>query len=205
MVAGLVILALVVIFTVNNNQYASNAPAVASSTTSSMPPTATSGASDNDNSSTAEAASAPAPASPALKVGDTFDTPTFEITVVSTHLRSSVGNEFDTSQAAAGGIYVAILWQYKNISNKPVDAFDLPTLHLIAPDGTKYDPDLDGSTSYQLELNTDAKVLSDLNPGIRVNDGEVFEVSRNKFNEKTWKILVDADQPVQVSFASAKP
>lgn len=171
------------------------------------------GPSDNNSSSSAqvasaspnepEAAAAPAskPVPPPLKVGDTFETPTFQMQIVSAQLRSSVGDSMFGSKASQGGIYVAIQWSYKNISNKPVSAFDLPSLHLLAPDGTKYDPDLGASASYATELNTNAKVLSDLNPGIQVTDAEVFEVSKEQFNPASWKIFIDADQPVKVEFA----
>lgn len=173
------------------------------------------GPSDNKGSSSAqvassspnslEATSAPvsAPAPPALKVGDTFETPTFQMQITSAQLRQSVGDSMFGSKASQGGVYVAIQWRYKNISKKPVSSFDLPTLHLMAPDGTKYDPDLGASTSYATELNTNAKVLSDLNPGIQVTDADVFEVSQEQFNPASWKILVAADENAEVAFVTA--
>jgi len=155
------------------------------------------------NSGTTQAASSPASEPPpALKVGDSFSTPNFEIRIISAQVRSSVGDSMFNSQAGQGGIYVAIKWNYKNISKKPISAFDLPTLHLVSPDGTKYDTDLGASASYATELNTNAKVLSDLNPGIQITDADVFEVSREQFNPKLWKILVDADQEAEVKFAA---
>jgi len=155
------------------------------------------------NSGATQAASSPASEPPpVLKVGDSFSTPTFEIRIISAQVRSSVGDSMFNSQAGQGGIYVAIKWSYKNISKKPISAFDLPTLHLVSPDGTKYDTDLGASASYATELNTNAKVLSDLNPGIQVTDADVFEVSREQFNPELWKILVDADQEAEVKFAA---
>jgi len=174
------------------------------------------GPSDNNSTGTAQVAStspngpeataAPVskPEPPPLKVGDTFETPTFQMQIVSAQLRSSVGDSMFYSQASKGGVYVAIQWIYKNISKKPVGAFDLPSLHLIAPDGTKYDPDLGASSSYATELNTNAKVLSDLNPGIQVTDVEVFEVSQEQFDPASWRILIDADQPIKVDFAATQ-
>lgn len=171
------------------------------------------GPSDNSGSKSTQMASsspsgaAPVPAStpapPALKVGDTFETPTFQMQIVSAQLRQSVGDSMFGSKANQGGVYVAIQWSYKNISKKPVNSFELPTLHLVAPDGTKYDPDLGASASYATELNTNAKVLSDLNPGIQVTDADVFEVSQQQFSPSSWKILVDADENAEVAFVTS--
>ncbi|EIL97930.1 GYF domain-containing protein [Rhodanobacter thiooxydans] len=152
---------------------------------------------------TTSAAPASTPAPPALKVGDTFETPTFQMQIASAQLRQSVGDSMFGSKASQGGVYVAIQWRYKNISKKPVGSFDLPTLHLIAPDGTKYDPDLGASGSYATELNTNTKVLSDLNPGIQVTDADVFEVSQEQFNPTSWKILVDADENAKIAFVTS--
>jgi hypothetical protein len=143
---------------------------------------------------------APEPSPPTIKVGDSFTTPTFEIQIRSAQTRTSVGESPFLSQPAEGGIYIAIQWSYKNISRTPVNAFALPTLHLIAPDGTKYDRDLEASSSYATELDVDAKILSDLNPGIRVVDADVFEVSSQMFDPSWWRILVDADEPTEVAF-----
>jgi uncharacterized protein YecT (DUF1311 family) len=163
-------------------------------------PSSTQVASNSSNESKRTSTPASAPVAPALRVGDTFETPTFQMQIVSAQLRQSVGDSMFASKASQGGIYLAIQWSYKNISKKPVSSFDLPTLHLTAPDGTKYDPDLGASASYATELNTNAKVLSDLNPGIQVTDANVFEVSQEQFNPASWKIFVDADTPVSVAF-----
>ncbi len=158
-------------------------------------------ASTSSNATKVKGTPAQKPAPPLLKVGDTFRTPTFQIQIVSARLRSSVGNSFYASKVSHGGIYLAILWTYKNISQKPVSPFNLPTLRLVASNGTRYDPDLGASASYAAELNTDEKVLSDLNPGIQVTDADVFEVSKHQFNPATWKIAVDADVNAEVEFS----
>jgi hypothetical protein len=159
-------------------------------------------------SSMAQQASSEVPESPPtdIKVGDFFQTPTFRIQIQSAQTRSSVGNPPFDSQPAEGGTYIAIQWNYKNISQKPVNIFRRPRIYLKAPDRTKYNPDLGASSSYATEQDINTKVLSDLNPGIRVSDADVFEVSRQMFNPSTWKILVrDKDQNVEVGFVTATP
>lgn len=154
----------------------------------------------SDVAETRRRSAVPEPMPPTIKVGDSFTTPIFEIQIRSARTRTSVGDSPFFSRPAGGGIYVAIDWSYKNISRTPVNAFALPTIHLIAPDGTKYDRDLEASSSYATELNVDAKILSDLNPGIRVADADVFEVSSQMFDPSSWRILVDADEPTEVAF-----
>jgi hypothetical protein len=160
-------------------------------------------ASSSPNHAEAASASASTSAPPTLKVGDTFETPKFQMRIVSVQLRHSVGGSVFGSKINQGGVFVAILWSYKNISKKPVSPFDLPTLHLVAPDGTNYDPDIGASASYATEVNTNPMVLSDLNPGIQVTDAEVFEVSQEQFNPASWKIVVDADENAEIAFATS--
>lgn len=140
-----------------------------------------------------------------ILVGDVFKTDKFEISIVSTKARSSVGNSFLNSQPAEGAIYIAIITTYKNISTKPVNAFSTPKIKLVASDGTEYDPDIAASGYYAAEVDINTKALSDLNPGIKVTDADVFEVSRQLFDPKSWKILVKADEKVYVHFLVAEP
>lgn len=160
---------------------------------------------DKGERTTSQQASSAAPEPPpSVKVGDSFQTPTFEIQIRSAQALSSVGNPLFASQPSEGGVYIAIQWSYKNISQKPVSAFRRPTVHLKAPDGTKYDPDLGASASYATELDNDAKAFSDLNPGISVVDVDVFEVSRQMFDPSSWRILVDGDRDTEVEFVVDK-
>lgn len=156
---------------------------------------------EKSNLSSRQKTSKTEPTRPIVKVGDSFSTPTFEVKILSAQPRSFVGNSLFTSHSAEGGVYVAIQWSYKNTSQKPVNAFSRPTIHLKAPDGTKYNSDIGASASYATELNNDAKSFSDLNPGIRVADSSVFEVSRQMFDSSSWRILVvDAGKTSEVEF-----
>ena len=134
------------------------------------------------------------------KVGDSFATARYEFQIRSAQLRSSVGTSFLVSRPSEGGMYVVIHWVYKNISDRPVSAFNRPTIYLMAPDGTTYQPDLSASMSHAADLDIDAKIISDLNPGIQVADADVFEVSRQMFDQSSWRIVVNADRSVEVEF-----
>ena len=52
---------------------------------------------------------------------------------------------------------------------------------------------------YVMGLNLTQKVVSDLNPGIKATDVEVFEVSETAFSPDTWGIKVDGGENVRVS------
>ena len=128
-----------------------------------------------------------------LNPGDRIQAGGLEISIDKIETRSEVGDSFLNSTAAEGGVYLAVTWGYKNISNKPVDAGATPEIHLVAPDGTEYDPDFGASAIYATQAGDTAKVLSDLNPGIRVREATVFEVSKQMFDPATWKLRVDAN------------
>ena len=131
-------------------------------------------------------------------VGDSFQTRKFEISVSDVKQLGSVGSKYFSSQPSEGAIYIAVQWNYKNISDKPINAFSTPSLKLIGASGTKYSADVGASSSYATELNLDSKVISDLNPGIRVRDADVFEVSQEAFDSGNWTLLIDADQSATV-------
>jgi hypothetical protein len=59
----------------------------------------------------------------------------------------------------------------------------------------QYDADIDASSNYAIETNVDnAKIASDLNPGINVTDTKVFEVSKESFAAGKWFIEVDDEK-----------
>lgn len=134
-----------------------------------------------------------------LAVGSTAQTGDVEVTITSVETRQKVGGGMFTETASQGAVLVAVRWKYKNISTKPIDAFDQPSLKLVDPNGTQYEADLDASSSYATELNLTEKVLSDLNPGITVTGAAVFEVSKELYNEATWQVLVDGDDDLKFS------
>ncbi|MBQ6436727.1 DUF4352 domain-containing protein [bacterium] len=113
-----------------------------------------------------------------------------ELTVTAINEKNQVGTQYFNSTPAEGGTYVAATWKFKNISDKPIGSFSLPTVKLLSPSGTEYDKDLSASSNYATEIKTDSKVLSDLNPGISVNDSGVFEVSKELLSEPGWKIEI---------------
>jgi hypothetical protein len=131
------------------------------------------------------------------KIGEMVKTDNFEITATKLGERKSVGGAYLSQSASEGAIYITIQYQYKNISGKPQGSFSLPSnLKLVGPDGIKYDEDSGASTYFTTELKLDAKILSDLNPGITSKDAGVFEIAKDSWSKPGWQLIIDADDDV---------
>jgi hypothetical protein len=151
----------------------------------------------NEGGSSATA-SAPAKEQKVYIVGEAVPADKVEITVTKFEEKDQVGNEFVNKSVSEGGTFVAIQYKIKNTSKKPVGMFDYPSVRLVDGEGTEYDSDIDASSNYALETNVDnAKIASDLNPGITVTDTKVFEVSKESFDGGTWFIKV-GDEKVKL-------
>lgn len=153
------------------------------------------------SSTTATTAKVPAEKKeqPVSKVGDVIKTDKFEITITAIQEKTKVGGEFLEISPSEGGIYVTVQWQYKNISEKPIGSFSLPTITLLDKNKTKYNSDIDASIRFSTDIKVDSKVLSDLNPGITVKDGSVFEVSKESYKKGGWNLLIDSDKDINVN------
>jgi len=133
------------------------------------------------------------------KLNETVTTDDFEITVTSIKKIKKVGNEYFNSEPASGGIYVAIQYTCKNISDEPMGIFDTPSFYLYDSNDVKYKTDTGASMSYTTELDLDEKVLSELNPGISANGADVFEVSSERIEEGNWKLKIVADKNIYIT------
>lgn len=157
--------------------------------------------SSGSTSSTSSASASPSaePAKTLPKVGVLIRSGDIEATVTKVEVLNQVGSPMFITKPAEGGTYVAVQWKYKNISTKPIGSFSLPSLKLVDPNGVKYDPDIDASSSYATQIDLTRKVMSDLNPGITVTDAEVFEVAKSNFKKDAWTLLLKADDDITIS------
>ncbi|MBQ7096507.1 MAG: DUF4352 domain-containing protein [Clostridia bacterium] len=131
-------------------------------------------------------------------VKDIINTEKFEIVVTDVKTSKKVGGAYFNTEPSEGGIFVVLEWEYKNISDSPVAAFSCPSARLVDKNGTKYDADLDATASYATEIKLDRKVLSDLNPGIKVKDAQVFEISEEAYNAGGFSVKIVADKEIEV-------
>ncbi|RME92568.1 MAG: DUF4352 domain-containing protein [Candidatus Hydrogenedentota bacterium] len=134
------------------------------------------------------------------KVGETIKTDDFEIKVTKVFTRRTIGSYFTKEKAAPGAVFVVVRYWYKNISKEPISSFSFPDVKLVSPDGVSYDNAVSAASSYKVEAKIDTRIASDLNPGIRQSDAEVFEVASSQWNGgKGWKLIIDADKDVEVT------
>ena len=164
------------------------------------------GAPANSSSHSAALSNANSSDEPKLfNIGDTIKTKKFEITILSVKTLDAISDPLGgPDKPADGGVYVAVYWKYKNISDKPIGPFSTPSLKLLDKANTEYDTDTGASADYAATVKDTEKVLSDINPGITVSTGDVFEVSKSLFNPKTWKLKVSADSDVYYSLTTQK-
>lgn len=116
-----------------------------------------------------------------------------EVTMTDVTQKTSVGSTYLNEKASEGAVLVAIQWQYKNTSDKPVKSYNKPEMKLIDTNGTEYSSDIGKTSYYATEVKLDTKVWSDLNPDITVKDAAVFEVSKEAFAKGGWQAVVKLD------------
>jgi hypothetical protein len=132
------------------------------------------------------------------KIGESIKTEKFDLKVNSVTVRSSVGGSYMNEKAADGAVFVIVNFSYKNITKEPISSFSVPDVNVIDPNGTKYDEASGATGFYQVEINLNKKAISDINPGITQKDATVFEVSKDLWKSKGWKLVVDADEDIEI-------
>ncbi|WP_420977400.1 DUF4352 domain-containing protein [Bacillus vallismortis] len=142
-------------------------------------------------------------------IGDAVKTEKTEVTVTKVEDRDTVGTQYIEKKASDGGTIVAVQYTIKNVSKKPISSFSIPTVKLVDADGTSYDSDIDASTTYDSDIDAsstyatetkvnNSKILSDLNPNIKVTGVKAFEVDKEAYAKGTWKLKFSNDVIVKI-------
>lgn len=138
----------------------------------------------------------------AYVIGQPLDIGDFRVTITGVSERDAVGRSIVREQASAGGVLVVVEYTVENISDRPKAAYQLPAPSLIGPNNVVYDKDLGKTAAYASEGELDSKAMSDLNPGIRVTNAVVFEVSKTSFDRGSWVLGLGAGNRLRVSMAA---
>lgn len=126
-----------------------------------------------------------------FSVAEVIDADGLEVTIDSVEEKSKVGGEYFEKVPSEGGTLVAVRYSVKNTGSKPIGSFSTPTFNLIdTKNDVEYDSDVDASSSYATEIDLDEKILSDLNPGIKVQGADVYEVSKELYDQGSWAVVV---------------
>lgn len=137
-----------------------------------------------------------------LTIGEGIKIGSLEVTITNVDVSSFVGNEFMHLHASEGAEYIMVRYTIKNIGASPVSSFSMPTIHLMDANGVSYDKDIHASVAFQMEIGTDQKILSDLNPGITTNGACVFEISTQSFDISKWHIFIGSNTDDLVALTS---
>lgn len=143
---------------------------------------------------------APEPAAAqALVIGQPVEIGDFRVTITGVSERDAVGVSIVREPAAEGGVLVVVDYTVENISERPKGAYQLPEPSLIGPNGVVYEKDIGKTAAYAAEGEFDSKAFSDLNPGIRVRNAVVFEVSKAQFDRQSWVLGLGPRNRHQIS------
>lgn len=123
-----------------------------------------------------------------FRVGETVQTDKFEFIVKNAYVLDDLG---ETKKIPEGAVYIVIEYEYKNISGQPIDSWDLPTIKLQDGNGAVYNQDADAD--WYFSQYSDAKIISDMNPGIKAKDSDIFEVAIDVLNQGGMKAYIKAD------------
>lgn len=122
-----------------------------------------------------------------------------EVVVTKVEETDEVGDQYINKKASDGGTLVAVQLTVKNVSDKPIGMFSTPTFRLVDEKGTKYDADIDATSTYAVQTDIDnSKLASDLNPNIKVTDVQVFEISKEAYAKGKWFVEISAKEKVQI-------
>ncbi|RVT61607.1 DUF4352 domain-containing protein [Niallia taxi] len=122
-----------------------------------------------------------------------------EVVVTKVEEKDNVGNEYVNKDVSDGGVFVAVQLTVKNVSDKPLSMFSTPSFKLVDEKGTEYDADIDASSNYSIETDIDnSKIASDLNPGIKVTDVQVYEISKDAYAKGKWYLSISGDEKVEI-------
>jgi hypothetical protein len=124
------------------------------------------------------------------KIGDLIKSDNFEVKISSVNTRASIGGEWFNEKAPEGAIFLTVNFSYKNIAKEPVSPSNVPNINLVDPNGTKYEEASGATAFYHTEIKIDKKIFSNINPGITQRDAVVFEIARENWNTKGWKLLL---------------
>lgn len=110
------------------------------------------------------------------------------------NLQGALGSDpFGVSEIAPGGsTYAIVEYAYSNIGDRP-RAWETPSIDLLDQRGVEQAKDLGARAALDLERSFTAKTFSDLNPGVRVTDAEVFHVSLDRYDPDSWVIKIQVD------------
>lgn len=124
-----------------------------------------------------------------FQVGESVMTDKFEFTVTDAYVVDYLGEH---KKIPEGAVYVAVEYEYKNISKQPIRSGEKPNIMLADGNDAIYNQDADANLYF--DGYSDEKLISDMNPGIKTKGAKIFEVAIDVLNAGGMKVYVEADK-----------
>ncbi|WP_437560313.1 hypothetical protein [Acidithiobacillus sulfuriphilus] len=150
-----------------------------------------------------------------LQYGKPIILPPFQIKISSVKIADAIRNNLNNPiikngkikwgllQAKPGYEFIIVSWAYEGMTQSSFNILTGPSMVLYSPNSRQIDEDLDGTASYQEDQGISTPDLEQ-QPGIWIPDATVFSVSKSKFDDHTWKILITtAGRGVYLSMGKA--
>ncbi|MDP7494963.1 MAG: hypothetical protein QGI77_00945, partial [Roseibacillus sp.] len=69
-------------------------------------------------------------------IGETAQTDNFAVTVKKAEITMKLADDSGvfTASPSKGGMFITVLWSYKNITSDPISSFSTPTVDLLSPE-----------------------------------------------------------------------
>jgi hypothetical protein len=131
--------------------------------------------------------------------GTPVSTPIFDILVKSVEQTRRIGTMVRNRKAGHGASFWVVEWRFTNVSDRPVMDRRRPRLILSSPDGAFYLPH-DSATGLAQKKGLLTSLANDsINPGTGSAEKTVFEVSSDVDSLQGWRVIVEADQRIEIA------
>lgn len=117
----------------------------------------------------------------------------FQMNRFSYELRTDVGDPWSLKTGGDGSALIALRYDVTNTGEAPAPATSVPAVVLVSPSGQRLRPDPALTEVFRSEQNAGVTVKSagDLNPGVRMTDGLVFEVAAADWRKGGWALEME--------------
>jgi hypothetical protein len=123
------------------------------------------------------------------KIGEEANSNHFKINVLKIEVLDKVGSFLNRKKASSNAQFVAISYSFENITNQPVKSLLYNITPKISDNSTVYDIDIDASNKYDSKLDENEKVLSSINPGIKITASRVLEIPQKVLSSPMLQVF----------------
>lgn len=129
---------------------------------------------------------------PGATLAEEFKLGDLAVTVSSVEFTRFVGSGPFRQESSPTSVYLVVKYSYRNQGSQPLGIFETPRVSLIDERGVKYSPDIGAGAAHATEGSSNAKILSNVNPGVTVTESDVFEIESASAQNSSFHVVVEA-------------